>query len=36
MRPEDLRDFLGRQRWFAGKGRQWMVTQVQPLAWLRE
>ncbi len=36
MRPEDLRDFLGRQRWFAGKGRQWTVTRVQPLAWLRE
>ncbi len=36
MRPEDLRDFLGRQRWFAGKGRQWIVTKVQPLAWLRE
>jgi maltokinase len=29
-------NFLGHQRWFAGKGRTWNVTRTTTLGWLRE
>jgi maltokinase len=31
----DLEQFLGHQRWFAGKGRSWRVDSVTTLGWLR-
>jgi maltokinase len=33
---EALAAFLGQQRWFAGKGREWQVSSVTSLGWLRE
>jgi maltokinase len=30
----DLHDYLERQRWFAGKGREFTVEAVHPLSWL--
>jgi maltokinase len=33
---ERLAEFLGHQRWFAGKGRDWEVTDVATVGWLRE
>ena len=31
-----LTAYLGQQRWFAGKGRDWTITSVSTLGWLRE
>lgn len=31
----ELEQFLGQQRWFAGKSRSWQVTGATDLAWLR-
>ncbi|RKS71317.1 maltokinase [Motilibacter peucedani] len=35
MEPQLLQDWMGTQRWFAGKGRQWHVAGVEQLAELR-
>jgi maltokinase len=31
-----LAEFLGRQRWFSGKGRPWRLSALTSLGWLRE
>jgi maltokinase len=33
---EAVEQFLGQQRWFAGKGRAWRVTAMRTIGWLRE
>lgn len=35
-RSDHLHHFLANQRWFAGKGREFAIESVQPLAWLNE
>ena len=35
MNDETLTAFVGRQRWFGGKGRTWRVAGSQTLAWLQ-
>lgn len=35
-KAERLHDFLERQRWFAGKGRDFTIDQIHPLSWLAE
>lgn len=35
MDRENLSAYVGRQRWFAGKGRSWEVTGQQTVGWLR-
>ncbi len=36
MGPAVLAGYLGQQRWFAGKGREWVISDVRDLARLRE